>query len=264
MTYMKAVPVRDAATVVLVRDGQAAPQTLMMRRSDKAVFGPGAYVFPGGAVDGADGAGELAQRCTGRSDANASHALGIAKGGLAFWVAAVRECFEEAGVLIATGPDGSTLPQDDPQWQRELAAQRRALNAGARDFASICNEFDVYLPLDRIHYFSHWITPPGLPRRFSTRFFAAEMPAGVQAAVDGSEITTCEWLAADQALSRGADGAMPLMPPTLAQLRLLGESSSSRAFVAAVAGMSDVEAVTPGAVPEKVRRQFMLAGEHGA
>src|SRR5579864_4262240 len=94
--------VREAATLVLVRDGSAGTEVFMLRRSHRLEFTPGAYVFPGGAVDPTDTA--LADYCTGRDDASASRLLGLESGGLVYWVAAVRECFEECGVLFAAPP----------------------------------------------------------------------------------------------------------------------------------------------------------------
>lgn len=96
------VPLRDAATVMLVRDGRAGLEVFMLRRNLNSDFVGGAYVFPGGAVDDHDRHTDLDPVCEGRNDADASAQLGIDRGGLAFWVAAIRECFEEAGVLLAS------------------------------------------------------------------------------------------------------------------------------------------------------------------
>lgn len=239
------VAIRDAATVLLVRDSEAGPQTLMLRRTARAVFGPGTYVFPGGRVDADDGADALASRCLGLDDTAASRALGIDHGGLAFWVAAVRECFEEAGVLIGVTADGDALPATDPGWRSELSAWRNALNAHEQEFTSMCDALDIHLPLDRIHYHSHWVTPPGPPRRFSTRFFATAMPAGATTEVDGSEITRCEWLDCDAALQQQTDGAMQIMPPTEAQLRFLGQHADAASFLQTAAVMTDIPAIAP-------------------
>src|SRR6186997_3041575 len=107
-----AVPVRPAATVMLVRDvvdGKPGIEVFMLQRTARAAFGPGMYVFPGGRVDGVDGADEIAPFCHGLDDGAASAKLGIDAGGLAYWVAAVRECFEEAGVLLASPRGGGAL-----------------------------------------------------------------------------------------------------------------------------------------------------------
>jgi 8-oxo-dGTP pyrophosphatase MutT (NUDIX family) len=106
------VPVKPAATVMLVRDasdGEPGVEVFMLRRHANAVFGAGMFVCPGGRVDGVDGASDIAPYCHGLDDETASRRLGIEHGGLAYWVAAVRECFEEAGVLLAARRDGGPL-----------------------------------------------------------------------------------------------------------------------------------------------------------
>src|SRR5258708_1904771 len=123
---------RDAATVILVSD-RPDLHVLMLERTRRAVFGPGATVFPGGAVDTGDGAGSVAERVVGIDDAAASAAQGLARGGLGFRVAAVRECFEEAGILLAhEAASGGPAQRDDA-----LAAARTELNAGALGFGDM-------------------------------------------------------------------------------------------------------------------------------
>src|ERR1039458_782419 len=150
-----------------IRDGEASLEVLMLRRSLESEFVRGAYVFPGGAVDSTDGDPEMLAYCTGRSDAQASAVLELDSGGLAYWVSAFRECFEEAGVLVATGPDGGALTFDDPAVEARFVGHRRALNAGERSLLEICRAEDLTLPADSVYYVGHWITPEGPPRRRS-------------------------------------------------------------------------------------------------
>jgi 8-oxo-dGTP pyrophosphatase MutT (NUDIX family) len=123
-----AVPVRDAATVMLVRDGVEGLEVFMLRRNLRSDFVGGAYVFPGGGVDDHDRHDDLEVVCAGRSDAEASDRLGVDRGGLAFWVAAIRESFEEAGVLLAYGRDGDLVrgwpdrAAAEPQLVRRIVA----------------------------------------------------------------------------------------------------------------------------------------------
>ena len=168
------VAVRDAATVMLVRDAPAGVEVFMVRRSLRLVFGGGAHVFPGGAVDDADR--DMERWCAGLTDEQASAILGLARGGLAFWVAAVRECFEEAGVLLASGPDGESLALDDPATAERFASHRKAVDAGERSLAQVCELEHLRLAADGMHYVSRWITPEGPPRRFDTRFFVCAAP----------------------------------------------------------------------------------------
>ena len=115
---------RPAATVTLVREASHGFEVLMMQRNFQSVFVPGAYVFPGGAVDARDSSDDIAALCTGLTDAEASRKLGVASGGLAYWVAAIRESFEEAGILLACDDKGEIVTLDDSDSAR--AASHRA------------------------------------------------------------------------------------------------------------------------------------------
>src|SRR5580692_10990492 len=147
---MVSVPIRDAATVMLVRDveGPEGPdiEVCMLRRNLASEFVAGAYVFPGGSVDPEDRGPEAEALCRGMTDAEASTILGIDSGGLGFWVAALRECFEEAGVMLAqrrddAGPDhGALLDTGDPDTARRFASYRRAVNAGTTRLLEVCRQ----------------------------------------------------------------------------------------------------------------------------
>ena len=182
------VPTRPAATVVLVRDGEPdGLEVFVLRRAAAAAFAAGMYVFPGGRVDDADGAAAIAAHCDGLDDATASARLGIDGGGLAFWVAAVRECFEEAGVLLARRSDGGAVTVDD--------ADRRAVHAGELSMERLCERDGLVLDLGAIRYVAHWVTPVGeSPRRFDTRFFLAASPPGQEGAHDDTELVHSMWV----------------------------------------------------------------------
>ena len=140
----------------------------MLRRTANAVFGAGMFVFPGGRVDGVDGAADIARFCRGLDDEAASRQLGIDHGGLAYWVAAIRECFEEAGVLLATRRDGGPL---------ELRNEdRHEIHDSSLSLVELCRRDDLVLDLSTTYYVDHWITPIGEQRRFDTRFFVTELP----------------------------------------------------------------------------------------
>src|SRR5438445_7311826 len=133
-------PPRDAATIMLVRDSRDGLQVFMLRRNLRSDFVGGAYVFPGGAVDEADRHADLEAVCEGRSDDQASVLLGVDRGGLAFWVAAIRECFEEAGVLLAYGPDGEVMRLSDAAVEARFARHRAAVDSGERRLLDVCAE----------------------------------------------------------------------------------------------------------------------------
>lgn len=253
---------RDAATVVLVRD-TAGPDTgfevFMLLRTVKSDFNAGAYVFPGGAVDRSDG-GERAQRlCSGLDAAQANARLGIDSGALAFYLAAVRECFEEAGVLLAAGADGQILGLHDAAAQQRFADYRAALNAGKLDLADICEREQLCLPLERVHYYSHWITPEGMPRRYDTRFFLCRAPAGQEPLHDGQETVDHCWVRPADALARHAAGSFNLVPATRKQLEFLARFADSNSLLRHVAAIERVPAILPTLImgsdgrPERVR-----------
>jgi 8-oxo-dGTP pyrophosphatase MutT (NUDIX family) len=239
-----AVPVRDAATVMLVRDGDRGPEVFMLRRSLRSVFVGGAYVFPGGAVDASDRAPELQTLCPARRDATASALLGVPDGGLAFWVAAVRECFEEAGVLLA-GP----VSFDDPEVAARFEAHRERLNDGATNLAEICRVEGLTLDVGAIHYFAHWITPLGAPRRYDTRFFVAAAPAGQVGLHDDREVIANVWVRPSDALERRASGEYELIEPTFRTLQALERFASAAELLDAARRAED----DPDSVPRMSR-----------
>ncbi|MDH6170735.1 8-oxo-dGTP pyrophosphatase MutT (NUDIX family) [Variovorax boronicumulans] len=191
-------PIRTAATLVVLRDGSEGLEALMLRRAEKANDqNSGASVFPGGVVDAHDR--HLHPLCTGLDDAAASERLAVSEGGLDFYAAAIRECFEEAGLLFAN--DAQDLPvQLLGLPSGELAAMRDAAEQGTDALLAMCERRDWRLAGDRVVYFGHWLTPPGMPRRFDTRFFVALMPAGQEVRPDGRETVEHMWLRPADAL----------------------------------------------------------------
>ena len=145
---------------MLVRDapepeGGTQLQVRMVRRNLRSDFVGGAYVFPGGAVDPNDGGTEAEALCTGRSDAQASALLGVGTGGLAYWVAVVRETFEEAGLLLARREGAPDLLVGDVEEEARFAADRKAVNRGTRRFLDLCRDERLLLSVGDIHYFAH-------------------------------------------------------------------------------------------------------------
>jgi 8-oxo-dGTP pyrophosphatase MutT (NUDIX family) len=208
-------PARPAATVMLVREAAAGGlEVFMVRRAAAAAFAGGVYVFPGGAVDAADGAPEIAAFVSGLDDAAASAKLGLPSGGLAYWVAAIRECFEEAGLLLARFPAGAgSLGADADRW---------AVHRGELSIVELCRRHDVLLDAAALRYVAHWVTPVGeLARRFDTRFFLAAAPTGQAGRHDDAELDDSRWVLPGDTLAAADRGELVLMPPTSASLRLL-------------------------------------------
>jgi 8-oxo-dGTP pyrophosphatase MutT (NUDIX family) len=223
---------RDAATVILVSD-RPDLHVLMLERTGRAVFGPGATVFPGGAVDPADGEPALAERIVGIDDAAASRDQGIAGGGLAYRAAAVRECFEEAGILLACeAGTGRPAEHDDG-----LAAARTELNAGTAVFGDVLAARDLVLDAGELRVFSHWLTPLGAPRRYNTWFFVAPAPDGEDGTHDDNELVASAWVRPIDALAQHARGHIDLIFPTEMSLRALSHYEHSREL------LSDLDSV---------------------
>ena len=239
------VPVRDAATVMLVRDGTDGVEVLMLRRNLNSDFVGGAYVFPGGGVDAGDGATEVEALCVGRTDTDASAMLGIDGGGLAFWVAAIRESFEEAGLLLAVDDAGEMVRFDDPAVNDRFAEHRRAVDGGERARIEVARAEGIRLATDRIHYFSRWITPLGAPRRYDTRFFIAHPPEWQDPVHDDREVIENVWIRPVDALARHERGEFELIFPTVRSLEALGRFSTAEQIVAHAATIGRIEPVLP-------------------
>ena len=228
------VTVREAATVMLVRD-EPDLHVFMLRRSLDAAFVGGASVFPGGAVDPADREPALVARTHGRTDAEASALLGMAGGGLGFWVAAIREAFEEAGVLLArSAATGDPVDLDDTATAARLESARLAVGRGERPFLDVVREEALLPDAGALHVFSHWITPPGAPRRFDTWFFVAEAPDGHAYLHDDAETVASEWVRPDDALERSRRGELELIFPTMRSLSVLARFETADALLDAL------------------------------
>ena len=166
----------------------------MLRRTTSAVFASGMYVFPGGKLDEADGDGDLG-----------------------YVIAAIRECYEEAGVLLATDEHGAMVTDGHP-----ALAHRQAVHDGDVDLRALCQEHQLIPAVDDLVWISHWITPVGeSPRRFDTRFFIAAAPPGQSSRHDDNETIASEWVGPHLALQRQTAGQLTMMPPTIKNLEFV-------------------------------------------
>lgn len=207
---------RPASTIVLMRDADAGPEALLLRRNRSSGFVPGAYVFPGGRVDEADTDRRLLERADGL-DADAEPRPD-------YWMAAVREAFEETGVLLGRDGDGETAPDAgaDPAlagWRDALLEDRATLH-GLLEATSLRLAFGDVVPC------AHWITPVVEPRRYDTRFFLARCPADRDVVHDEREMTDAVWLRPETALERFRDGRLPMVFPTVKTLESLAGFAS--------------------------------------
>lgn len=231
---------RNAATVVVVRDTPQALEVLMLRRTESRDHTSGAWVFPGGLVDAADRSCHAL--CAGVDDAAASAQLGLPSGGLDYYVAAMRECFEEAGILFAVDREGQPIDMLVDQGTR-LAELRGPLHRGEVTFAAICEEFGLRLAADQLHYIAHWITPKGRAKRFDTRFFLAVLPSGQSSAHDALETVDHAWLHPADALARASE--LRLLTPQRSLLATLARHEHSDTLLAWARSPREIVSVTP-------------------
>jgi 8-oxo-dGTP pyrophosphatase MutT (NUDIX family) len=257
------IPLRDAATVMLVRDGAQGVEVFMLRRNLNSDFVGGAYVFPGGAVDDHDRHENLDQVCRGRSDAEASQQLGIERGGLAYWVAAIRESFEEAGVLLAYDQAGNVIRLDEPGTKERYVEHRRAVDTGERRLVDICEDEQLQLAVDHMYYFSHWITPEGAPRRYDTRFFVARAPEAQEPLHDDHEVIANLWIRPSVALERHRSGEFDLIFPTMRSLQALERFATADDVLAAAEAIQSVPTILPRLVEDSGGYRIVLPGDAG-
>lgn len=257
------VPVRDAATVMLLRDGADGPEVFMLQRNLRSDFVGGAYVFPGGGVDDHDRHLELEPLCEGRSDADASRLLDVDRGGLAFWVAAIRESFEEAGVLLALDGEGRTVRLDDDEVAARFAEHRRAVDGGERKLVDVCVDEGLRLDVGRMYVFSRWITPEGAPRRYDTRFFVAAAPEAQAYLHDGREAVDNCWVRPADALEAHRAGRFEMIFPTIRSLEALARFDRADDVLDAAAAMDHVPPVLPRIVEADDGYRILLPGDDG-
>lgn len=206
---------RPAATLSILRESAQGFEVLMMQRSMKADFMPGAYVFPGGGIEREDSDPELFALCSGLDDEAASRLLRVERGGLCYWVGAIRECFEEAGLLLCYDRSGALVNLDRPELEQRYVEYRAALNQGKLSFLEFLRREELRLATDRLTYFSHWITPLAAPKRYDTRFFATLVPAGQQPLHDDQELVDMVWVRPSEALEQERAGRLSLRKPTM-------------------------------------------------
>jgi len=218
-----------------LRDSDSGPEIYMVRRHPRSAFMANALVFAGGRVDAHDRSPEAIARCTGITAQQAAQRLGLDDGqaAIALYVAALRECFEEAGLLLADGPlPGAT----------GLSVLRGQLNRDEITFAELLARHDLTLPLDRLRYLAHWITPdlrgfiPERPagargtqvehRRYDARFFVCRAPDGQEAEFDPVETTFGAWMTVGAILAGNRERTLHLAPPTLTILEEIGDCRS--------------------------------------
>jgi 8-oxo-dGTP pyrophosphatase MutT (NUDIX family) len=239
-------PPSPSATVVVMRDTAAGVEVFMVRRHEQTAFMAGAFVFPGGRVDPADAWSEHAGAVPSQADNP------VLAAPVAYRAAALRELFEEAGVLLARDRSGGFVTVADPVRRERLDQARREVHAGRVTMREMAERESVTLAVDALAEWAWWVTPPLDTRRFETRFFVARMLPGQISDHDGSETIESRWMTAAAALDAARRHQIVLPPPTWMTLRELLPFATVN------------EVLTVAATRPIVRREPLVLQENGA
>jgi 8-oxo-dGTP pyrophosphatase MutT (NUDIX family) len=254
---LTAVTARPAATVVLVRDATAGLEVYLLRRLQSMAFAGGMQAFPGGAVDARDGADEATVGWLGPSPADWASRLGTAEpAARGFVCAAIRETFEESGVMLASLPDRSPIVPIGAAWD----GARQALVARKVTLADVLERRGLAVRADLLRPWAHWVTPRFEPRRYDTWFFLAALPDGQQARDVSGEADRAAWVRPRDAIAAAESGQAVMLPPTWVVLDQLA-SVRTVAEAMAAADNRSIETVTPGWVDQAGEIRLVFPGE---
>jgi 8-oxo-dGTP pyrophosphatase MutT (NUDIX family) len=235
---------------VLVRAGAGEPELFMVRRHADSSFGA-AYAFPGGVVDPEDK--DVHEFCTGLTAREADARLGVKDEGLDYYSAAIRELFEESGILLA----------DTDRVVEGVEAAREALNDRSDNWADLVKRNQLQLHCDELHYISHWTTPPSQARRYSTRFFVAALPDGQRASHCGGELTRSCWATARDTLEAGREDVVKLHYPTIKTLESIARYKTLDSLIEWAASCVEwgVTSMAPVLIERDGRETVVLPGD---
>lgn len=223
---MATIP-KKASTVILLRDKEPGGlEVFLLKRHEKSSFMGGNFVYPGGRVDREDGSLEICSFSKGVTFDEAQKIFAATTSpeeSFAYWIAAIRELFEEAGVLLAYDQKGNLFQIKNREEQEKWLQYRESLQKGKISICEMAQREKLLFALDQLHYYAHWITPEARSERFDTRFFLARHPEGQEASYDQKETTEGVWLSPQKALEGNLKGEVVLSPPTLKTLEDLSQ-----------------------------------------
>lgn len=244
---------RSAATILLLREGANGMEVLMVVRHHQIDFASGALVFPGGKLAPGDYDARLLTRCTGGDGWSAEQ--------LALRVGAIREAFEESGILLARARGSAALI--GAERATELGGRyRKALDAGALGMGDMLDTEDLVLACEELVPFAHWITPDFMPKRFDTHFYLAAAPAEQRAVHDGTEMVDSEWLRPADVLQLAAAGTRTLVPATLLNVQKLAQNTNVNAALS-TARAQRIVTVSPKTVERPSGRVLQIPADAG-
>lgn len=255
-------PANAAASVVLARDAAAGLEVLLLRRHARSRMAPGAFAFAGGRLEAEDAPPDAERLCRGLTSAQAARILRDVRPkerAIGFWMAVLRELFEETGILLAYTRNGAPFVPDAVERARLAAYRTRARRDGRAFFAVLADEA-LTLATDRMAYYAHWITPEERPIRYDTRFFVAAAFDGLVPEPDGVEIVAWRWLTPAVALAHHEAGELTLPFPTRRILRELAEYRAVTALLG-TARRRDIRPIRPRIVLVDGEEHFLLPGD---
>ena len=231
----KPVTPRPAATVLMLRDGPSGMEVFMVKRHHKIDFATGALVFPGGSADPGDASDMVRKRSDGGD--------GLSEEALRFRIACIREAFEETGLLLCRKADAAEVLEADEC--NALQHYREKLESNELDFGQFLEAENLIACLDRLEHFAHWITPPGMPKRFDTHFYVARTPARQLAKHDGSENVDSVWITPSDACDAADEGKYTIIFPTRVNIEKLDRMGKDVATAMANIAEDEVVMVLP-------------------
>jgi len=248
---------QEAASIIVARDAVAGLEVLLLQRHPKSRFSPGAFAFPGGRLEAADAAPGIEARCRGLGRGEAAKQLPDVKPperAIGFWVTALRELFEEAGMLLAYGPDARPLSAASLE---DLRVERTRSREDSAAFGRLLTERHLALATDHVGYWAHWITPEERPIRYDTRFFVAAAWVDQIAEPDGLEMVAARWIRPVDALAGHAASELVLPLPTQRILASLAEHGDVGAILRA-AGDRDIRSIRPRIIRDASGERILL------
>ena len=244
---MPVIP-KKAATVILLRDKEPYGfEVFLLKRHEKSSFMGGNFVYPGGRVDQEDGSLEIRSFSKGITSEEAQRILGgtvSPEESFAYWIAAIRELFEEAGVLLAYDQKGNLLRLRNRDEQEKFSNYRGSLQKVEIGICEMAKKENLLFALDQLRYYAHWITPEARSERFDTYFFLARYPSEQEASHDQKETTAGVWIAPGEALDDNLRGGAVLSPPTLKTLEDLSRFKTIGEIFTSLKN-AEVQAVLP-------------------
>ena len=252
-----------AATVLVLKDSDIGMEVLMVKRSKRPPF-ENLYVFPGGKIDENDYSNSYETHSENLNDELASAKLGLERGGLGYWIACIRECFEEVGILMARKKSGDYLNLIGED-KKKFDNYRDKLIKNEISLSEICLKEELLLTTDNIAPLSHWITPNIEAKRFDTRFFIAYLPENQTVSHDGHELTKSLWISPSNAVEKAFSGELQMIMPTIKNLQNCMDFSNAKdmLYYQSKLNKDDIPPILPKFFKENGNWVGLLPGDEG-